>query len=363
MNKPPSLRVLSVFRSLLFVTCVFTTSILTGQTNTIDPCSQALIQQIDYNALDTTTAYAYLSQIDESTWDSKKKDRGFTGKWTGFLGPMSANVSYADFDEARRNFFKHIQYNETSHTASTQLRKYVSKDQLDKWEECNKDRERYGYGLSLKKAVVNDDQAVFELRWVAPPPGGATEVTITNSRVSGGRSLETGASEGKIYRDGEALKQGSKTFTIAREPSKNLTVSVDAGGYSVADTIGLLTPTPPPPSPTATPDRKRLLELINKGHIQMGEYVGKIYYLNVGKAQEYLTECAAFLHEINHPAAGQLDTWANQADISILADAVNCTVDKILQPFATNGKIVATPSCDNDHQKRHEQSKPTSKFG
>lgn len=265
-------------RSVVALAFVSAMPMLTARTAEKNPCDAALIQQVDYETLNESSSHAYLSQIDEETWNDKKKDAGFIGKWTGFLGPMSGDFSYKQFDTARKAFFKRIKYDESSDKAMTKLRRYVIPEQLEKWQKCNEDLGRNGrYGLFVTAVAVNDGEASFELRWIAPPPNGPRKVRITKSRVSGGRSLEEGAPQDKIYRDGEEIEQGSKTFTVARKLSEPLIVTVDAGGYSVTDKIKLPTPIPPPNSTPTTPSsKKESFQVLGVGHKDRteGKYFG-----------------------------------------------------------------------------------------
>jgi len=97
-------------------------------------------------------------------------------------------------------------------------------------------------------------------------------------------------------------------------------------------------------------DRKRLSELITAGHdIKFGHWVpGHHYVGDIGSAQMYLRDCAGFLDQINHPAAGQVHVWATQGNICALADAINSTVSQILEPLV-QGKIVPQLTLQHTH--------------
>lgn len=223
-----------ILRSVLVVIFALMPPMLTAQTTAVDPCGAVLIQEIDYATLDDQSANAYLSVIDKNTWDSKKTDAGFVGKWTGFLGPMSGDFSYEKFDQARTSYFKRIKYNASAATSIMKLRKFITAPQLEAWVKCI---ERQGRsGLFLTEKSVNDDTATFELVWVSPATG-ATEVPITSSQITGGRALDAHVPAGQIFPDGEPPLRHSKVFTVSREPSRPLTITINAGEQGVTDTI------------------------------------------------------------------------------------------------------------------------------
>ena len=224
---------LSLSHLVLAAIYVSLTSTLVAQKPNGDPCSAALVQQVDFYALDDQSAMAYLSQIDETTWDSKKTDAGFIGKWTGFLGPMSGDFSYQKFDEARRQFFQRVKDHASAATSIKKLRQYLTDAQLDAWKVCITQQGRSG--LFLTEKSVNDDMATFELLWVRPPTG-ASEVTISSSTVTGGRAVDPQVPPGLVFKKGERV-QGSKVFTVSREPSKALNVTINTGEMGVTDTI------------------------------------------------------------------------------------------------------------------------------
>jgi hypothetical protein len=228
--KKPSILV----RSIVAAAFSAAIPILTAQRPPMDPCAVALIQQVDYQTLDEQSAVAYLSQIDKETWDSKKTDAGFIGTWTGFLGPMSADFSYEQFNSLRTRFFEKHKYDASSATAIKKLRRYITPEQLDAWVKC---REKDGrFGLFLLEKSVDDDEATFELLWIKHP-GGPDELPITSSQVTGGRSLDPDVPPNMIFPKGEKIPYGSKIFSVTREPSRPLKVTINAPGFAVTDTI------------------------------------------------------------------------------------------------------------------------------
>jgi hypothetical protein len=191
------------------------------------------VQQVDFDILDEQAKFAYLSEIDEQTWNSNKTDTKFTGQWTGYLGPMSADFSYAQFDEARRQFFQRINYQRSASTFMQKLRRYLTDAQVNAWRDCMLAQGRYG--LFLLEKSVNDFIATFELVWVHPPD--APDEVALYSELVGGRSVDAAVPKGKVFADGERMRQGTKVFSIERDTLMPLTVNVSAGGYAASVTV------------------------------------------------------------------------------------------------------------------------------
>lgn len=229
----------STIRSILFATVAFATPMLIAapKKDYVDPCVSVLLPQINLDTLDDQSMLAYFSQIDEQTWNDKKTDAGFIGKWEGFLGPMSGDFSYEHADQVRTKKFAELHYNASGKTAMLKLRQYLDDKQVEAWLGCIKlTQTPQNYGLFLLEKSVEDDSATFELRWIKPPHGHDDE-PIESSPITGGKSIDPDVPAGQIYKKGDLVSYGSKIFTVTREPSRVLTVAVNAGGYGVTDRI------------------------------------------------------------------------------------------------------------------------------
>src|SRR5215813_1958341 len=110
----------------------------------MNPCDSILIQEISFDQLDQRSKLAYLSQIDEETWNSKKNDAGFQGEWMGFLGDMTGDFSWSNFEQARTHYFQKINYDTSSSTLAQKLRQYLTPAQVDAWLKCMSLQKNYG---------------------------------------------------------------------------------------------------------------------------------------------------------------------------------------------------------------------------
>jgi len=90
-----------------------------------------------------------------------------------------------------------------------------------------------------------------------------------------------------------------------------------------------------PIEPVKGSDCTRLLQIIETGHsVRSREYVGPGKWIgDVPASKKFLSDCAEVLRTFNDPRAGSVDVEATQNDIKLLGDAINDTVDKILEPL------------------------------
>ncbi len=154
----------------------------------------------------------------------------------------------------------------------------------------------------------------------------------------------------QVFRIVLALAAGGVGAVIPGILNVNIPKLVTAGG-ALAVFVVVYFYSPAQLAVKQLPPQERLLELIYIGHnTKFGQWVqGHRYVGETGPAQKYLRDCADFLDEIKHPAAGQVHLWATQGDICTLADATNSTVSQILEPLA-KGKTVAEPTLEHSHE-------------
>ena len=150
MSTKFSISLYTVFYSIALVTFVSAAPFLIAASETKSSCDSVLIQAVEYDVLDYESSLAYLSQIDQATWDKKKTSASFIGKWTGFLGPMSGDFSYAKMDQARKRLFERKNYSIDTNTAIGKLRRYVTDKQVEAWLTCKLDEKN----RSVEKTVT-----------------------------------------------------------------------------------------------------------------------------------------------------------------------------------------------------------------
>jgi hypothetical protein len=319
---------------------------LFGQSN---PCAEPLKEGI-YNHYKAKTSVHKFSSMKDYFRSNDFEQDVKKGSWGGGITIPIYGVPVGVNANSTNDNFKEFRH-EIEKLSENQLDEALAKE-VEKSEPNTEFTKQYfnciSKGFSWSVELVGG-RAFFSIRYVPISTSDPMPVLTDDVRLSN-------ATDELVHpKKGDTLDFFTQISAAPQNPEKQVIVEMYTNKGSVyAFTALPKSPTPPPPTPTATPDRERLLELIKTGHtVKFGHYIAPRKYVSniggVGNAQKYLSECAALLHEINHPAAGQVDVWANQGDIHALADAVNCTDDKILEPLAKK-QIIGQPQCDNNHQ-------------
>lgn len=257
-----------ILRSSLLAVCCLMPSMLTAQTAAVDRCGAVLIQQIDYATLDEQSAKAYLSVIDQNTWDSKKTDAGFIGKWTGFLGPMSGDFSYEKFDQARTSYFRRIKYEASAATSVMKLRKFISADQIDAWAKCVKDIS--GPGFSWSSELVGG-RAFVSIRFAPISKSNAMPVLTEDVKVYNATDISV------LPKKGQALDYLTLISGAPKDFEKQVTVEMYTDQGAVYALSPLPKPSPTPTSaPTTPPQKKQSFKVQGVRHKDktVGKYFG-----------------------------------------------------------------------------------------
>jgi hypothetical protein len=189
-------------------------------------CNAVLVQTVDYTRLDSKDFLHYLSEVNESTWNQKKTDASFTGKIFAYF-PMSSDMSYSKFDEARRNYFSKINFDTSSELFFQHMYSYLTKEQLDTWKDCMK-----GNGIFLSALQVTETHITLSVYWF-PPPGLTDEAPVSGT-LAGGHVVQEGIKDGQLFLPEAKLKANSETsILILRDPYVPLTAAVNvAGAYT-----------------------------------------------------------------------------------------------------------------------------------
>lgn len=199
----------------LLLTAIAPTSTRAFAQTPVDECTAALNKDLIHRVRDEQQQYAYLSIIDQQTFDELKHNQQLSLSMPIVSGLINASSDYSEFSTHRDSYFAQKKLNITQSMIQEELYVVTAPEAYTAWTTCEQGRSVAGF--YAWKMSESPNSLVIGYHWQSPP--GQNPPLQLEGTVTGGRATN-GAPNGKLFpANARVGNNGSHSVTIRRGPS------------------------------------------------------------------------------------------------------------------------------------------------
>ena len=205
-----------------------------------EECAKALVPDISIIKNDIASRAAFLSTIDQESYETLKSNAGLSGEFSVLDIPFGVKTDYNTFSDGRRKYFEQVQYSTSYKNASSYLLRTLPPEAFKAYTNCLQLQAQQNEGPHIVPLAVTDAAVTVKLIWRSP------------SGVAKGRIAFDlrGFDEESLKKLPKTILSNSNTdLILARLPNQEARIAVRIRGRADSLVIPLAPIVVPPAKP------------------------------------------------------------------------------------------------------------------